>query len=112
MITKTRAASVRSPHFRIWSGSRESGDRPKSGRSPCAGVLVSVPASKALLLQWRPVALEAIDLFLRLGADGLRQRRVLELRRDFLPGSSRVVDPVLDEPGLGLIEPGLACVLV
>src|SRR4029079_17924766 len=54
------------------------------------------------------VALQAVDLGLRLGLDVVRQRRVLQLRRDLLAGAEAVVQPVLDELGLRRILAGLA----
>src|SRR4051794_18604228 len=94
-----------------WSGRREGDDRSRIERS----APVSVPASmspRRPLAQRAAVALQGRDLGLRLVEDVAGKARVLQLRGDLLPVAERVVQPALDELGLGLREPRLAHVLV
>src|SRR4051812_32891034 len=103
-------------HFRTGSTARERGDRAVSARSPRI-VVARLPASISAFgslrraVDGRAVALQAVDLGLRLGLDVVRERRVLELRCDLLAGAERVGEPVLHELGLGRVLPGLAAVL-
>src|SRR4051794_8787327 len=108
MRTKIPAARAVSPHRRRSSASRVEERRP-------AAVIdaASIVLGRALRRRdRRAVALERADLRLRLAEDAARKRRVLQLRRELLAGTLRVLQPRLHALGLALAHAGLAEVLV
>src|SRR4051794_32402240 len=108
--TRISAASAVSPHRMTRSGSRASGDRSRTERSPPAAV--RLPASISALLERLAVARQALHLGLGRRVDGSRQRRVLELLGHALAVGLRVVEPVLHSLRDGAALPRLAHVLV
>src|SRR5919199_1767092 len=114
--TRISAARPVSVHRSTGSASRARDGRSMSERPSRAEVL-SAPASIARRALGRraaerlAIALQALDLGLRLALDLVGQRRVLQLRRDLLARAEGVVEPVLHELGLVLLHPGLAHVL-
>src|SRR3954451_19661697 len=108
--TRISAASAVSPHRSRRSGSRASGDRSRTERSPPAAV--RLPASISALLERLAVAGQRLDLGLGRRVDGSGQSSVLELLGHALAVALRVVEPVLHSLGDGLALPRLAHVLV
>src|ERR687886_401229 len=114
--TRISAARPVSVHRSTGSASRARDGRSMSERPSRAEVL-SAPASIARRALGRraaerlAVALQTLDLRLRLALDLIVQRCVLQLRRDLLARAEGVVEPVLHELGLVLLHPGLAHVL-
>src|ERR687886_2382709 len=114
--TRISAASPVSVHRSTGSASRARDGRSMSERPSRAEVL-SAPGSIARRALGRraaerlAVALQALDLGLRLALDLVGQRRVLQLRRDLLARAEGVVEPALHELGLALLHAGLAHVL-
>src|SRR5919206_2099824 len=101
--TRISAASPVSVQRSSGSASRDRDGRSRSERPSRTGVRLdaSIVVRRAALggRDRLPVALQAVDLGLRLGLDRVRQRRVLQLRRDLLAVAEAVVQPVLDELG-------------
>src|SRR4051794_38873487 len=82
------------------SRARARDDRSRTERPPRTVVRLPASIARQAGLGGRdrlPVALQAIDLRLRLRLDRPRQRRVLQLRGDLLARTEPVVQPVLDE---------------
>src|SRR3954469_13547812 len=115
MTTRIRAASPVSVQRSSGSSARARDGRSTSERP--ARTVVRLPASIASAAsggragQRLPVALQALDLRLRLALDRVGQRRVLQLRRHLLARAQRVVEPALHELGLVLLHARLAHVL-
>src|SRR3954451_3016985 len=107
---RTPAAIAVSVQRSSRSGSRAAGDRSNTERSPW----VSVPAAmlRSGRLDRRAVALQGVDLGLRLLLDRGRERRVLQLLGRVLARGQRVVEPRLHARGLVLRDAGLAHVLI
>src|SRR3954471_23013794 len=97
------AASSVSPHRMTRSGSRASGDRSRTERSPPAAV--RLPASISALPERLAAARQPLPLGLGSRVDGRRQRRVLELLGHALAIGLRVVEPVLHSLGDGAALP-------
>src|SRR4051812_19548499 len=111
-ISAARPVSV---HLSSGSIARDRDDRSSTERSSRA---MRLPASMAGLsgssgpADRLAVALQAVDLGLRLGLHVVRQRRVLQLRRDLLALVQREAEPALDQLGLVRVHARLAHVLV
>src|SRR3954452_4594873 len=105
--TRIAAASPVSTHRNRRSGSRDSGDR-ASARPPPVRVPVAISAAADGL----PVALQAVDLGLRLGVQVVREPRVGDLARDGLTGALGVLQEGLQPLGALRVLAGLADVLI
>src|SRR3954451_877222 len=92
-------------------GDRSAIERPRRTAGLSAPVSIALRRLRGGAGERLPVALQALDLGLRLALDLVGQRRVLQLRGDLLAGAERVVEPALHELGLVLLYPGLAHVL-
>src|SRR6476469_2258709 len=89
MRTRMKAASPASVHSRAGSARRplERFVRTLIGAGVAATLVLAASIDIRSALERRPVALQRVDLGLRLALDARGQRRVLELLRHALPGA-------------------------